>query len=176
MRICCVKEGAQANVLWQPRGVGWEGHGREAQERGDMCIPVADLWWCVAEANTIFCKANVLQYIILFYTSQKKKWTYFVERTFKTIKNGKKKRNPGSVNLRNSPHFMALCSQQPQPTSLPTALLRLSQITLYGKYLTVVPEWDDAGILWGKGTSETGWSKELRTFFILFVGNSTVQH
>ena len=52
----------------------------------------------------------------------------------------KKKRNPGSVNLRNSPHFMAPCSQEPQPTSLPTALLRLSQITLCGKYLTVVPE------------------------------------
>lgn len=77
----------------------------------------------------------------------------------------KKKRNPGSVILRNSPHFMAPCSQQPQPTPLRTALLRLSQITLCGEYLKVVPEWDDAGILWGKGTSETGW-KELRTFFI----------
>lgn len=79
------------------------------------------------------------------------------------------------MNLRNSRLFMVPCPQHSQPTPLPTALLGLSQIILCGKYLKVVPEPDDAGILWGKGTSETGWSKELRTLFILFVGNSTVQ-
>ena len=30
-------------------GVGW----RMVQEGGDICIPTADLCWCLAEANTI---------------------------------------------------------------------------------------------------------------------------
>ena len=34
---------------------GWdgEGGGREVQEGGDICIPMADSCWCVAETNTI---------------------------------------------------------------------------------------------------------------------------
>ena len=40
--ICCVTQGAQARALCQPRGVGWVGDGREVQEEGDICIPVAD--------------------------------------------------------------------------------------------------------------------------------------
>ena len=34
---------------------GWDvvGGGREVQERGDICIPVADSCWCMAETNTI---------------------------------------------------------------------------------------------------------------------------
>jgi len=30
---------------------GWEGEGdgREVQERGDVCIPMADSWWCLTE-------------------------------------------------------------------------------------------------------------------------------
>ena len=34
---------------------GWdgEGGGREVQEGGDICIPMADSWWCLAEANAI---------------------------------------------------------------------------------------------------------------------------
>ena len=34
---------------------GWDvvGGGREVQEGGDICIPVADSCWCMAETNTI---------------------------------------------------------------------------------------------------------------------------
>ena len=28
--------------LYQPRDVKWEGNGREVQERGDICTPMAD--------------------------------------------------------------------------------------------------------------------------------------
>ena len=35
-------QGTQTGALYQPRGVGWEGDGREGQKGGDMCIPVAD--------------------------------------------------------------------------------------------------------------------------------------
>ena len=33
---------------------GWDGlgGGREVQKGGDICIPVADSWGCVAETNT----------------------------------------------------------------------------------------------------------------------------
>ena len=34
----------QTGALYQPRGMGWEGHGREVQEGGDVCVPVADSW------------------------------------------------------------------------------------------------------------------------------------
>ena len=29
-------------ALYQPRGVGWEGDGKEVQEGEDICIPMAD--------------------------------------------------------------------------------------------------------------------------------------
>ena len=34
---------------------GWNGvgDGREVQEGGDICIPMADPCWCMAETNTI---------------------------------------------------------------------------------------------------------------------------
>ena len=34
---------------------GWDGvgSGREVQEQGDKCIPMADSCYCVAEINTI---------------------------------------------------------------------------------------------------------------------------
>ena len=40
-------------ALWQPRG--WDGMrgGREIQEGGDICILMADLYWCMQETNTI---------------------------------------------------------------------------------------------------------------------------
>ena len=53
MGICCVSQGAQTGALWQPRGVGWGGGGREGQEGGDICTPMADSCWCMAETNTI---------------------------------------------------------------------------------------------------------------------------
>ena len=31
------------------------GGGREVQERGDVCIPVADSCWCVLETSTTLC-------------------------------------------------------------------------------------------------------------------------
>ena len=40
----------RSGVLWQSRG---KGHGKELQERGDMCIPIADSPWCMAETITI---------------------------------------------------------------------------------------------------------------------------
>ena len=39
MGICCVTQGTQTEALYQPRGVGWEGDGREVQEGGDICTP-----------------------------------------------------------------------------------------------------------------------------------------
>ena len=29
-------------ALYQPRGLGWEGDGKEVQEGEDICIPMAD--------------------------------------------------------------------------------------------------------------------------------------
>ena len=42
MGICCVAQETQTGALYQPRGVGWEGDGREGLKGGDICIPVAD--------------------------------------------------------------------------------------------------------------------------------------
>ena len=42
MRICCMSQGTQTGALYQPRGVGREGDGREVQEGGDISIPMAD--------------------------------------------------------------------------------------------------------------------------------------
>ena len=43
----------QTGALYQPRGVGGEGDGREVQEGGDICIPVADSCWDLTENNKI---------------------------------------------------------------------------------------------------------------------------
>ena len=32
----------QTGALYQSRGVGWAGDGREVQKGGDICIPTAD--------------------------------------------------------------------------------------------------------------------------------------
>ena len=42
MGICCVSQETQTGDLYQPRGVGWEGDGREFQKGGDICVPMAD--------------------------------------------------------------------------------------------------------------------------------------
>ena len=41
---------------------GWDGErdGKEIQEGGDVCIPMADSYWCLAETAQ-FCKAVILQ-------------------------------------------------------------------------------------------------------------------
>ena len=41
----------KSGVLWHPRGVKWGG--REVQEEGNICIPMADSCWYMAETNII---------------------------------------------------------------------------------------------------------------------------
>ena len=50
MGICCMTQRAQPSSPWQPGGVGG---GREVQEKGDICILMADSWWYLAETNII---------------------------------------------------------------------------------------------------------------------------
>ena len=42
MVICCRTQETQTGALYQPEGWGGAGEGREVQEGGDVCIPVAD--------------------------------------------------------------------------------------------------------------------------------------
>ena len=51
--MCCITQGAPTGTLWQPRGVegGWRE--KEGQDGGDVCIPMVDSYWCMAETNTI---------------------------------------------------------------------------------------------------------------------------
>ena len=44
MGICYMIQETQTGAPYQPRRVGWggEGDGREVQEGGDICIPMAD--------------------------------------------------------------------------------------------------------------------------------------
>ena len=37
-----MSQGIQRGALYQHRGMGWEEDGREVQEEGDMCTPMAD--------------------------------------------------------------------------------------------------------------------------------------
>ena len=52
MGNCSIAQTAQSGALWQPRGVGWGGGGREVQEEGDICILMADSQCCMTETNT----------------------------------------------------------------------------------------------------------------------------
>ena len=42
MGICCMAKETQTGALYQPRGVGVEGDGREVQKGGDICIHMPD--------------------------------------------------------------------------------------------------------------------------------------
>ena len=42
MEIFCMAQETQTGALYQPRGVGRGGNGREFQKGGDICIPMAD--------------------------------------------------------------------------------------------------------------------------------------
>ena len=42
MGICYMAQETQTGALYQPRGLGWEGDGKEAQEGEDICIPMVD--------------------------------------------------------------------------------------------------------------------------------------
>ena len=58
MGICCMAQETQTGA--QPRGVGWEGDGREVQKGGDY----AYLWLIHVEVwqkTAKFCKAIILQ-------------------------------------------------------------------------------------------------------------------
>ena len=50
-------------ALWQLRGVPW---GRETQEGGDRCMPMADSCWCMTEISTLLWSI-VLQLKIKFF-------------------------------------------------------------------------------------------------------------
>ena len=49
MGICCMTRGTQTRALWQAEGWYGEGDGREAQEGGDVCVPMAGPCWCKTE-------------------------------------------------------------------------------------------------------------------------------
>ena len=62
--LACVKYIASGNLLYDagssdpvlcdnPEGCDGLGGGREAEEGGDMCIPMADSCCCMAETNTV---------------------------------------------------------------------------------------------------------------------------
>ena len=44
MEICCMIQGTQIGALQQPRGWDGEADGREVQEGGNICMPMADLY------------------------------------------------------------------------------------------------------------------------------------
>ena len=43
----------QTGALYQPGGVGWVEDGRGVQNRGNVCIPMADSCWGLTENNKI---------------------------------------------------------------------------------------------------------------------------
>ena len=53
MGICCLTPETQTGALrWLGRVRG-DGDGREVQDEGDLCIPMADSYQCTAEASII---------------------------------------------------------------------------------------------------------------------------
>ena len=42
MGICCTAQETQTGALYQPRGLGREGDGKEVQKGRDICIPMGD--------------------------------------------------------------------------------------------------------------------------------------
>ena len=53
MGICRVAQETQTGALYQPRGMGWEGDGREVHMGGDVCMPMADSCWGLTENSKI---------------------------------------------------------------------------------------------------------------------------
>ena len=51
MEICWMTQGAQTGDNLE----GWDGvgGGRKIQQGGEICTPMADSCWCMAEINTI---------------------------------------------------------------------------------------------------------------------------
>ena len=57
MGICCVTQQLKAGALYQPRGVGWGGRWEGSSRGKDICMPMADSCWYLAE----YCKVIILQ-------------------------------------------------------------------------------------------------------------------
>ena len=53
MGICCMSQETQTGAMYQPRRGDGEGDGREVQEGGDICIPMADSCWGLTENSKI---------------------------------------------------------------------------------------------------------------------------
>jgi len=49
MGICCMTQETQTWMLWQAEGWEVEADGREGQEGGNMCVPMAESHWCMTE-------------------------------------------------------------------------------------------------------------------------------
>ena len=60
MGSCCIAQGAQPGVLWQPRGVGLGG-GWEGGSRGKGYIYIYGGWVIIWQKPTQYCKAIILQ-------------------------------------------------------------------------------------------------------------------
>ena len=53
MGIWCVAQEAQIEALYQSEEWDWVEDGRESQKGGDICIPMAESCWSLAENNKI---------------------------------------------------------------------------------------------------------------------------
>ena len=53
--------GSSNPLLCDNLGVEWGGSAWEVQEGGDMNIPMANFCFCMAETNTMYCKAIIPQ-------------------------------------------------------------------------------------------------------------------
>ena len=49
---CCIVQGAQLGAVVTQMGGMEAGGGKEVQEGEDICIHIADLFYCTAETNT----------------------------------------------------------------------------------------------------------------------------
>ena len=53
VQVQCMKQGTQASVLGQLRGIGWGGRWESGSGQGDTCTPVADSCQCMAKPPNI---------------------------------------------------------------------------------------------------------------------------
>ena len=53
MGVFCMTQGTQTGALWQAKGCGGDGDGREVQEGGDTGVPMADSCWYITENHKI---------------------------------------------------------------------------------------------------------------------------
>ena len=85
---CCTALGDRLAALQRPRRVGWGDPGRQAQERGAICIHAADSLQCMLETNTIvrnYAPVKNLSSEELHFLSQNSNEIEILERTGKYI-------------------------------------------------------------------------------------------